>query len=115
MEINHWEQDIVSWKNHCSLNVESTVCPSSERGKKEIDLFFKSDLVEQLLVSKYKIFTEAPLLWSLDNITVYEGLIDFVAYDLKKEQWIIIDWKTNKVQNEEHVHEAKVIQFLKQF
>lgn len=97
MEINHWEQDIVSWKNHCSLNVESTVCPSSERGKKEIDLFFKSDLVEQLLVSKYKIFTEAPLLWSLDNITVYEGLIDFVAYDLKKEQWIIIDWKTHQI------------------
>ena len=97
MEINHWEQDIVSWKNHCSLNVKPTVCPSSERGKKEIDLFFKSDLVEQLLVSKYKIFTEAPLLWSLDNITVYEGLIDFVAYDLKKEQWIIIDWKTHQI------------------
>jgi len=100
MELNRWDQDIVSWKNYCSLSVESTDCPSSERGKKEIDLFFKSDLVERLLASEFIVSTEAPLLWGLDDI-VYEGLIDFVAYDLKREQWIIIDWKTHQISNPE--------------
>ncbi len=100
MEVNRWDQDIVIWKNHCALSVESTACPLSERGKKEIDLFFKSDLVERLLASDYKVSTEAPLLWGRDDI-VYEGLIDFVAYDLERKQWIIIDWKTHQNSNPE--------------
>ena len=96
MEVNHWDQGVETWKGHCGIRVESPACLDPLRGKQEIDLFFKSDLVERLVASEYKIRSEVPLLWGSNDDIIYEGLIDLAVYDRGLEQWMIIDWKTHR-------------------
>lgn len=106
MERNDWDQERETWKNHCAFSVNSTDCPQPQRGRREIDLLFKSDLVENLAASDYKICSEVPLLWGSVNI-VYEGLIDLTAYDLDRDQWIIIDWKTHQLSKQKYAADLR--------
>ena len=96
MEENAWDKNMENWKSHCASKAQSPTCPDPHRGREEIELFFYSQLTAQLTAHDYRIQTEVPFLWRDDEDSVFEGLIDFVAYDHTLKQWMVIDWKTHQ-------------------
>jgi ATP-dependent exoDNAse (exonuclease V) beta subunit len=40
---------------------------------------------------------EMPFLWRMDDQRCLEGIIDLAFFDPSDGQWLILDWKTNRV------------------
>lgn len=93
METLPWNSGRIDWVGHFQ---ESLVgCPEPSRGEVEFQLFLKSTLIEQFSGPRFIIQTELPFLFKGEQDKCYEGVIDFVAYDLEIGESLIIDWKTD--------------------
>lgn len=94
MESNPWEKGIGEWTPH--FNKSLALCPDPNRGRDEVELFRNSSLFQMLLSPELKITTEVPILWQSEKGIAYEGLIDLVAWNETKRNWLVVDWKTDK-------------------
>jgi ATP-dependent exoDNAse (exonuclease V) beta subunit len=47
------------------------------------------------------IFTEMPLFWRMDEQRCLEGLIDLALFEPEEKKWFVLDWKTNRVEQDE--------------
>lgn len=97
MEITPWHEKPEVWKRH--FNNFISHCPQPERGVREIQLFLSSDFAKKLARPGWAIRTEIPFLWQADKTTAYEGLIDLAARETDTGRWIIVDWKTDRLEN----------------
>ena len=41
--------------------------------------------------------TEMPFFWKMDDDRCLEGIIDLAFFDPTTNEWLIVDWKTNRV------------------
>jgi len=45
--------------------------------------------------------SEMPFLWRVDDRTCLEGTVDLALVEPATKNWIVLDWKTNRIQSEE--------------
>ena len=99
MERNPWKDGATAWRRHFQ---ESLVySPDRKRGGREITLFQSSDLCKNLNNSGLLIRTEVPFLWRKSSEIAYEGFIDMAVWDPAEVRWLIVDWKTDRVESGE--------------
>ena len=60
-----------------------------------------TDLRAALLNPEAVLHPEFPFLWRLDESNCVEGVIDLALFDQHAGRWLVIDWKTNRVQPNE--------------
>jgi ATP-dependent exoDNAse (exonuclease V) beta subunit len=56
-----------------------------------------SDLASDWSECQPMIHPEMPFYWKMTDERSLEGLIDLALFDSTSKQWLIIDWKTNRV------------------
>lgn len=71
-------------------------CPDPERGQAEWAQF-RAGPLWQWFEAPLQVWTELPYFWPSPDREVYEGLIDWLAFDAAAEQWYLIDWKTDRL------------------
>ena len=94
MESTPWASGEKAWLTH--FNPPPPDCPDPERAEKEIKNFLDSELALLLGRPGMIALTEVPFIWKADAQTAFEGYIDLVAYYGEKEDWILVDWKTDR-------------------
>lgn len=73
-------------------------CPDPIRGTREIASFLESGTASRLLSSEWEVMTELPFLWGDASEKVgYEGFIDLLALHRESGAWMILDWKTDRL------------------
>ena len=60
-------------------------------------LIAETDLRSVLRNPDIVLHPEFPFLWRLDETDRVEGVIDLALYDRRAHQWLIVDWKTNRI------------------
>ncbi len=96
MESTPWVDGEKAWLAHFNKHKSLPYCPDPERAEKEIKNFLDSELALLLGRPGMVVRTEVPFLWKDDAQTAFEGYIDLVACDDEKEDWILVDWKTDR-------------------
>lgn len=84
-----------SWNNSFEAELKSSPLP--ERARKEWTLFLDSEIAETLSMPNLVIHTEIPFLTPLSDDQCVEGFIDLAAFEPKKNEWLVLDWKTNEI------------------
>lgn len=95
MEQLPWPDGIENWRGCFGGCVAS--CPDRERGEREFELFLKSDFVRSLPAAARRFHAEVPFIWRDAAGSCTEGVIDLVVWDPDGEKWIVVDWKTNRI------------------
>ncbi|MEM9444477.1 MAG: UvrD-helicase domain-containing protein [Verrucomicrobiota bacterium] len=95
-----WKEDQASWL--LLFDQMKTQTGMVKRAEYEFDLLRKSEIAEILSSQEWVIHHELPF-WDLvviDNEQrCVDGVIDLAAYNLKQKQWIVVDWKTDRVKD----------------
>ena len=66
-------------------------CPDPDRGRTELERFFRSDLAARLSAPGVKVLVEVPFHSALKDGRILEGVIDLCA--LRGDRWSLVDWK----------------------
>jgi len=90
-----WKDDRKMWNHVFQAGLASS--PDAERGEKEWTMFLKSDLAQKLMQVDLIIHVEMPFLCRQDEIHCMEGFVDLAALDPRSNQWLVLDWKTNRI------------------
>jgi len=93
-----WRSQRDMWRATFEANLPGS--PEPARSKREWELFAKyaSEHPEFFAAN---IFTEMPFFWKMDEQKCLEGLIDLALFQPDEKKWFVLDWKTNRVaQNE---------------
>lgn len=102
----HAMMDFFPWKTRSDWEAyfsESLLrCPEINRGKREIELFYRSKALNNLLKESLIIQTEVPFIFKREGKESCEGVIDFFAHCEQTNQSMIIDWKTDLIDNQKH-------------
>lgn len=75
-------------------------CPASrkQRAFREVEAFGKSSLAAKLWSGEWRVFTEVPFLRGDSSRKIgYEGYIDLLAVRRGSREWLVVDWKTDRV------------------
>jgi ATP-dependent exoDNAse (exonuclease V) beta subunit len=100
MEHAPWEMDEALIRIHFENTLK--ICPDPNRGAKELDTFLSNDLFRQLSQEIWKVYTEVSFLsGDTSSKTGYEGFIDLLAVKVESDDWLIIDWKTDRMGSED--------------
>lgn len=92
------------WKNssqwrdyldHALLN-----CPEPERGKRELQLFRDSEILQELNTTTWETFSEYEFFENSNNHTS-NGIIDILCINRHSSRAVIIDWKTEQITENE--------------
>ena len=101
METAPWDQGQSTWKHHFlqthSEALGTLAVPNPKRAATEIQQFLESELAQRLSPKTTTIYTEVPILWAKGPQAAYDGSIDLLAYDTHREVWLVVDWKTNRL------------------
>ena len=95
MDAAPWEAGPEGWRTHARGTLADS--PDPDRGKREIERFAASVCAGMLFAAGVAVRTETPFLWRADTSLAYEGLIDLVMHDPAGGFWMVIDWKTDRV------------------
>jgi len=76
------------------------LCPLPERGAIEVDTLLASGFLDLLSGRTWLAVTEVPFLWKKDDKAAIEGIIDFLAFNKKEAQWLLLDWKTDFIEGD---------------
>jgi len=101
MEETPWDSSVVDWKIHFKKALESS--PDIERGALEVERFLETDLIQKLSTGEWHCAVEVPFLWQGADATAYEGFIDFLAYHSKSDRWLVVDWKTDRLKDNDPI------------
>jgi ATP-dependent exoDNAse (exonuclease V) beta subunit len=98
----HGLMEKLDWKKKPSWNslfeAERHHCPIPERAAREWPLFLKSDIAGTLASPTVLVQVEVPFLRPREDGQCVEGFIDLVACDEAHQKWIVLDWKTNLIE-----------------
>ncbi|PWU08257.1 MAG: hypothetical protein C5B47_05000 [Verrucomicrobia bacterium] len=71
-------------------------CPDPERGRREWELFAQSILKARLESGNYLLHAEMPIFFR-ENEAIVEGVMDLAARHRTENNWLLIDWKTDRI------------------
>lgn len=105
MEYGVWWHETFSgfsWREgkeelQCYIEKRVGVCPLTERGREELNLFLETEIAGNLCSGKLTVQTEVPFLWKSGNDACFEGFIDLLAYNPEKREAFVLDWKTDSI------------------
>lgn len=82
---------------HWMLHLEKILqkCPDVERGRYDWQLFSRSALAKRLVSNDYLLFREMPFFF-LEEDTAMEGIMDLAALHRIENNWLLLDWKTDR-------------------
>lgn len=96
MELAPWGKPETAWQQHTQAMLAT--CPDPQRGAVEWQKFTASELYQRLNRPQMIVRCELPLLWPDSQAGIaYDGFIDLVARDTESKQWLLIDWKTDRL------------------
>jgi ATP-dependent exoDNAse (exonuclease V) beta subunit len=99
MEHLDWKAGKERWE--AAFQDRLTTCPNPERASREWKQFLASELIGPLSSEPVIVHTEFPILVSDAKGNILDGLIDLAAWDPVAKRWLVIDWKTDRVEASE--------------
>ena len=96
MEKMPWFEGVEAWQQHFAIAQQSSQMKA--RSAREWNSFIGSELKAALADPALVFHTEFPFLHSNSATECTEGLIDLAAFHPKRERWLIVDWKTDRVE-----------------
>jgi ATP-dependent helicase/nuclease subunit A len=99
-----WLSEITLWENTFSGILANS--PDAARSKREWKLLRKritklSDFATNWTNDRAIVRTEMPFCWKMSEDKCLEGIIDLALFDPAIGRWLILDWKTNRVEKVE--------------
>lgn len=95
MEALPWNEPRSMWQGLFEQQVDKSSDP--ERSCREWELFLQSTLVAKLNQPDWIFQPEMPFLWRANAGQVIEGVMDLAVFDPKADEWLVVDWKTNRL------------------
>jgi ATP-dependent helicase/nuclease subunit A len=95
MELMPWSKPVAEWNT--LFVVRQKISPQPDRAGREWKLFLESSLAGLLQKPGLSIKPETPFLWKDGPQSVIEGITDIACFDPVKKEWLIVDWKTNRL------------------
>ncbi|MEM9399922.1 MAG: PD-(D/E)XK nuclease family protein, partial [Verrucomicrobiota bacterium] len=96
MERLPWQDGEASCRACFDLNAQDA--PDAQRAEIEFALLLKSEIYEILCQSQWVIHQETPFMAQLHEDECLDGIIDLAAFHQERQEWLIIDWKTDRIQ-----------------
>lgn len=101
----HKMMEDMPWKDRKKWDIyfkkHIPLCPYPERGENEWKNFLASELSEFLHKNSEYIFTEVPYLYQINRNLCSDGIIDLVVFSDNMSTILIIDWKTDELEDEQ--------------
>lgn len=97
-----WPGGPESWRAHWQAALPT--CPDPARGQREGEALFRSELAHRLAQPGLVVHREMPMLWRRSDRACVEGIMDLAAWDASRKRWLVVDWKTNRVDETGHKH-----------
>jgi ATP-dependent helicase/nuclease subunit A len=99
-----WLSEITLWENTFSGILANS--PDAARSKREWKLLREritklSDFATNWTNGSLIVRTEMPFCWKMSEDKCLEGIIDLALFDPSIGRWLILDWKTNRVEKVE--------------
>ena len=99
-----WLSEVTLWENTFSGILANS--PDAARSKREWKLLREritklSDFATNWTNGKAIVRTEMPFCWKMSEDKCLEGIIDLALFDPSIGRWLILDWKTNRVEKVE--------------
>jgi len=95
METMPWSESREAWQRHAASLLRE--CPDPSRGEAEWKKFIESPLADRLGRRGTRVRTEIPFLWKRSERECVEGFMDLAAQEAEAREWLVVDWKTNRV------------------
>jgi ATP-dependent exoDNAse (exonuclease V) beta subunit len=97
-------RDETLWKE--TFDEHQAISPVPNRSAAEWDLFLQClkgdpDFAELLTRAELVAHSEMPFFWRMDDCRCLEGMIDLALFQPGKKKWVILDWKTNRIERDE--------------
>jgi len=93
-----WHLNRKAWQTAFEANVLES--PEPARSKREWKLLTKY-ASEHPAFFAANVFAEMPFFWRMDQQKCLEGLVDIALFLPDEKKWFILDWKTNRVEQDE--------------
>lgn len=116
MEALPWNENVERWQEVFERLLPESIDP--ERSRCEWELFLKSSLVPLLNQRDWIFQSEMPFLWRSGPEQVVEGVMDLAAFNPKTMEWLVADWKTNRlggrgVEELVEIYQAQIEAYMK--
>jgi ATP-dependent helicase/nuclease subunit A len=100
-----WKAGEAAWEAGFLTALEAS--PDPERSRREWALLraqLQQDGGLGALLTRPDVVVRAelPFLWSMSSSECLEGIMDLAAYDPKTDMWLVLDWKTNRIEPTQH-------------
>jgi len=97
MEHTPWAAGRETWTAFWEKHLASA--PEPERARAETALLLRSPLAVRLGEPGLEFAAELPFLWAEPNgARAFDGCVDLVVWDAKNSRWLVVDWKTDRVE-----------------
>ena len=93
-----WHSQRDAWQAAFEANISES--PEPARSKREWKLLTKYASNHPGFFAG-NIFPEMPFFWRMDEQKCLEGLIDVALFHPDKKEWFVLDWKTNRLEQDE--------------
>jgi ATP-dependent helicase/nuclease subunit A len=80
-----------------TYKLESGASPDPSRADHEWTLFLASEAARRLSAPSVQVYVELPFMRRSGHNVCTEGYIDLVAFDSACSAWLVVDWKTNRI------------------
>jgi ATP-dependent exoDNAse (exonuclease V) beta subunit len=99
METTPWAKGAAAWAAHWERHYDAA--PEPERARAEGARLLASPLAARLSAPGLEFVTELPFLWAeLGGARAYDGCVDLAAWDANAGRWLVVDWKTDRVEKD---------------
>jgi ATP-dependent exoDNAse (exonuclease V) beta subunit len=97
METTPWAKGPAAWAAHWERHYDAA--PEPERARAEGARLLASPLALRLSAPGLEFVTELPFLWAEPGKErAYDGCVDLAAWDANARRWLVVDWKTDRVE-----------------
>jgi len=99
METTPWAKGPAAWTAHWERHYDAA--PEPERARAEGARLLASPLAKRLSAPGLEFVTELPFLWAEPGgKQAYDGCLDLAALDASAGRWLVVDWKTDRVEKD---------------
>ena len=96
MEDTPWAAGCDAWAKFWETRLGAALEPG--RARAEIAQLLRSPLAARLATPGLEFAVELPFLWAEpDSARAFDGCVDLAAWGPKNSRWLVIDWKTDRV------------------
>lgn len=99
-----WSVEAEAWQNVFEESLAAS--PNTARSKREWTLLREqiaqvSDFPARFSDGAAILHVEMPFFWRMADATCLEGIIDLALFQPGEKKWFILDWKTNRIEQDE--------------